>query len=165
MTHLLVRKPTVIYDGVCNLCNSGLRFVAKYDHGSNIQFVSVQSKTGRRLIEREGLTTKDAMKRFIFLPEDGSGERSSQASSAAFQVMMRMDPPFHLLGKVAAAIVPTVLGDIIYDMVAQRRYALCGKTESSQVPPKELHARFIDYKEENAEYYDSKHLIFHQVVY
>ena len=167
---LAVRKPTIIYDGVCNLCNAGLRFVASWDRDSKIQFASVQSASalqpaafshharsrphhrvsggvttlspkhlledtnglrcptsqpisalsirwpvafirflltralpvmsshsqamGRMLLERESLTRGEAMDRFVFVPEDGSGERASRASEAAFQIASRMDPPF-----------------------------------------------------------------------
>ena len=48
-------------------------------------------------------------------------------------------------------VVPTVIGDAVYDMVASRRYSLFGKTDVCQVPTAAYRARFVEFEAETRE--------------
>src|SRR5690606_41308790 len=52
--------PTLLVDGVCNLCNAAVRFVMGNDSTGRIMFASLQSDVGRTLVGRtEGLAADD----------------------------------------------------------------------------------------------------------
>ena len=125
--------------------------MARRDQSGRMQFASVQSGFGRRLLEREKLSRADAMERFVFIAEDnddGSKGQSCRASAAAFEVAKRMDAPWNLFGHVGQKIVPLTFGDAVYDAIAKRRYRLFGKTERCQLPTADFRSRFVDYEEE-----------------
>ena len=84
----------VIYDGVCNLCNAGARFVIERDTADNVHFVSAQSATGRAFLRSRGVTMDQVLNRFVAVTADG---QISSASSAALTVATRMDAPWPLL--------------------------------------------------------------------
>src|ERR1700730_13212881 len=44
----------VLYDGVCGLCSGLLQFLLKHDHRAVFAFASLQSVTGRAIVERFG---------------------------------------------------------------------------------------------------------------
>ena len=98
---------------------------------------------GKALLEGKGISSSAAMRRFVFIAEDGT---PSQASSAAFEVAKRMDFPWACLGWVGATAIPKALADAVYDSVAKRRYRLFGRTEHCQVPDSSIRARFLDFE-------------------
>src|SRR5882757_4422373 len=44
----------VLYDGVCGLCNRLVQFLLRYDRRAAFDFASLQSGTGRVMVERSG---------------------------------------------------------------------------------------------------------------
>jgi predicted DCC family thiol-disulfide oxidoreductase YuxK len=47
MLNLPKNKKIILFDGVCNLCNSAVRFVIKYDKKDAFRFVALQSELGQ----------------------------------------------------------------------------------------------------------------------
>jgi len=47
--------PILLFDGVCNLCNSLVQFVVEHDAAGTFRFASLQSTVGQALLERHGL--------------------------------------------------------------------------------------------------------------
>ena len=52
--------PIVLFDGVCNFCNASVAFLLKHDRAKVFRFASLQSETGRRLLERAALPPLDS---------------------------------------------------------------------------------------------------------
>ncbi|XP_020572445.1 uncharacterized protein LOC110019206 isoform X1 [Phalaenopsis equestris] len=52
-------RPIMLFDGVCNLCNGGVRFVRENDRNRRIRFQPLQSEGGRRLLQRSGRSPDD----------------------------------------------------------------------------------------------------------
>ncbi|CAD6239962.1 unnamed protein product [Miscanthus lutarioriparius] len=48
-----------VEDGVCNLCNGGVRFVREHDPNRSIRYVPLQSESGRKLLQRSGRSPDD----------------------------------------------------------------------------------------------------------
>lgn len=44
--------PVIVFDGVCLLCSCWVRFVLRHDRSGCIRFASMQSASGRALLER-----------------------------------------------------------------------------------------------------------------
>ncbi|KAM0901265.1 hypothetical protein ACQ4PT_020096 [Festuca glaucescens] len=47
-------RPIMLFYGVCNLCNGGVRFVRERDPGRSIRYIPLQSESGRELLRRSG---------------------------------------------------------------------------------------------------------------
>lgn len=45
-----IKKPTILFDGICNLCNSSVSFIQKRDKNNRFEFVALQSAKGKELM-------------------------------------------------------------------------------------------------------------------
>ncbi len=131
-------KTVVLFDGVCNLCNRSINWIIDRDPGSRMRFLPLQSDAGRALaghigLNPEQLTTMVAIR---------SG-RVMLRSSAALHVGTRLATPLAGLARVCL-VVPAVVRDIGYRLVAHSRYVVFGKLEACRVPTPELASRFLD---------------------
>ncbi|MEM9661708.1 MAG: DCC1-like thiol-disulfide oxidoreductase family protein [Planctomycetota bacterium] len=128
----------VLFDGVCNLCNRSINWIIDRDPASRIRYLPLQSQAGRALAEHAGLhpehlTTMVAIR---------SGQVMKR-SSAALHIGTRIESPLALLSR-AFLLIPAVLRDLGYRVVAHSRYVLFGKMDACRVPTPDLASRFLD---------------------
>ena len=45
-------KKIILFDGVCNLCSKSVSFIIKYDKADKFRFASIQSETGKKIINK-----------------------------------------------------------------------------------------------------------------
>uniref|UniRef100_A0A7R9VI02 Thiol-disulfide oxidoreductase DCC n=1 Tax=Chlamydomonas euryale TaxID=1486919 RepID=A0A7R9VI02_9CHLO len=128
----------LLYDGVCNLCNTSLAFIAKRDPNKNVMFCSIQSDAAQPYLHAVGLSRQEALKRMLFIEY----RDWSEGSTAALRVARYMRHPWPLLHHLQA--VPVPLRDSVYSLVAMNRYHLFGRSSRCQVPPPDLLDRFVD---------------------
>lgn len=83
------RRPIMLFDGVCNLCNGGVRFVMNNDSSKRMRFVPLQSESGKNLLRRSGRSPEDISS--VVLVEKN---RSYIKSEAVVKIMEYMDLPF-----------------------------------------------------------------------
>ncbi|GAA4281826.1 thiol-disulfide oxidoreductase DCC family protein [Gaetbulibacter aestuarii] len=131
-------KYLILFDGVCNLCNSSIQYVIKYDKKNQFMFTALQSNTGKALIERFNIDTQKTDSVLLYTPEKGLDYKST----AALKVAYRLGFP-HALWCVFF-IVPTFLRNWIYDFIARNRYKWFGKKAECMVPTPELKAKFLE---------------------
>jgi predicted DCC family thiol-disulfide oxidoreductase YuxK len=129
--------PVILFDGVCNLCNGAVRFVAERDPGGVFRFASLQSEAGQALLRLHGLRTGDFDS--VVLVDDG---RVRTKSTAALAIAARLSGPWPALS--ALRFIPTFLRDPVYDLVARYRYRVFGRSEECMVPTPEMRARFLE---------------------
>ena len=129
--------PVILFDGVCNLCNGAVRFVAERDPRGVFRFASLQSEAGQTLLRQHGLSTGDFDS--VVLVDD-AGVRTR--SSAALAVAARLSAPWPALS--AFRVLPRPLRDAVYDLVARYRYRVFGRTDQCMIPTPELRARFLE---------------------
>ncbi|XP_043724113.1 uncharacterized protein YuxK [Telopea speciosissima] len=142
-TQSLLQPGVVIYDGVCHLCHSGVKWVIRVDKHRKIKFCCLQSKTAEPYLRLCGLDREDVLRRFVFIEGPGLYH---QASTAALKVASHLPLPYSALS--ALLIIPTPLRDAIYDYIAKRRYNWFGKEEDCIVlQEQEMLERFIDREE------------------
>ncbi|KAL2939237.1 Uncharacterized protein RDABS01_007460 [Bienertia sinuspersici] len=139
----LLQPRVVVFDGVCRLCHTGVRWIIKADKYEKIKFCCLQSRTAEPYMELCDVTREDVRHRFIFV--EGLGQYH-QASTAALKVLSYLPFPYSALSSFS--IIPTSVRDAIYDFIAKRRYNLCGKEKDCIVLKEpELLERFIDREE------------------
>jgi len=126
----------VIFDGVCNLCESSLVFIIKRDKSEKFKFVSAQSKTGIALQNR---FSKCALgEETIILLKD---ERLYTRSDAVIEILKELDGAWKLLSIIK--VLPKSLRDWIYQKVAHNRYRWFGRKDRCMRPSKGVSSRFL----------------------
>lgn len=137
----------VLFDGVCNFCNSSVNFIIERDHEGYFKFAPLQSAEGTRLAHEHGFSsavggsppTDDLIPiDSVILVEDGNVYTHS---TAALKIIRRLGLPWSLL--YGLIVVPAFVRDYLYRLFAKYRYRFFGKKEQCMLPSPEVRARFL----------------------
>lgn len=128
--------PIILFDGVCNLCEGFIQFVIRRDPDGIFRFAPLQSDVGQQLLSRCGWD--DQALDGVVLVEDG---RCYRKSDAVLRVSKRLGLPYAALGPTR--MVPRLLRDAIYDIVAEHRYDWFGKKDACLMPTDDIKSRFL----------------------
>jgi predicted DCC family thiol-disulfide oxidoreductase YuxK len=126
----------ILFDGVCNLCNSSVQFILKRDPNGTFKFASLQGETGQALLKKYGLNTDSNS--FVFIEND----KIHLKSTAALRVCRKLTGAWRLLA--AFLIIPGFIRDHFYGIIAKNRYRWFGKKDSCMLPKPEWKNRFLD---------------------
>lgn len=118
------RRPIILYDGVCNLCNGGVNFVLEWDSKQALRFAALQSPAGRALLQQAGRSPDD-ISSIVLVENDASAHIKSQA---ILKIAQYIDQPFPIAAKLGM-ILPAILADALYDFIATHRYGFFGKSD------------------------------------
>ncbi|WP_152397102.1 thiol-disulfide oxidoreductase DCC family protein [Paenibacillus guangzhouensis] len=129
-------KAIILFDGVCNFCNSSVQFIIRRDKNSYFSFASLQSETGMRLLREQGYAGELSS---VVVIDQGQLYTKSDAA-------LRIAKQFHGIWRSASVlrIVPRPLRDLVYNFVAKNRYRWFGKSDSCMLPSPEVRSRFLD---------------------
>ncbi len=127
----------VLFDGVCNLCNSSVQFVLKRDSKGVFKFASLQSEYGQDVLSKYGLPTDD-YNSFVLV----EGDRVFTRSTAALRVARHLDGLWKVL--YGFIIIPASIRDAVYGVIARNRYRMFGKRDACMIPQPEWKSRFLD---------------------
>jgi predicted DCC family thiol-disulfide oxidoreductase YuxK len=130
-------KTVILFDGVCNLCNSAINFVIDKDTNNNFHFASLQSEFGQALLVHFGRDTNDFDSMIVF--ENG---KIQTKSTAALRIAAGLSGAWKFLS--IFKIVPTFLRNAVYNLIAKNRYSWFGKKNECRIPTLELKAKFIE---------------------
>lgn len=126
----------ILFDGVCNLCHSGVQFIIKRDSRCHFKFASLQSETGQMFLNKYGISKKIDS---IIVIEN---EKVYIKSSAALRISRYLDGYWKYL--TILKVLPPFFRDFLYDILAKNRYKWFGKKESCMLPSTEMKNRFLD---------------------
>ncbi|MCB0371996.1 MAG: DUF393 domain-containing protein [Muricauda sp.] len=131
-------KKIILFDGVCNLCNSSVQFVIKRDKKDLFRYAALQSEVGKQLVGERHIDTRQVDS--IILIEPGVAYYTK--SDAALEIAKDLGG----LWKMSAIFtwVPRSIRNAVYDFVARNRYKWFGKEEACMVPTPELKAKFLE---------------------
>jgi predicted DCC family thiol-disulfide oxidoreductase YuxK len=130
-------RPIILFDGVCNLCNSSVQFILKRDSKKKFLFASLQGKNGQEILKQSGLPA-NTLNSFILV----EGDHIYTRSTAALRMLKGLGGGWKLL--YGFIIIPKFIRDAAYNLVARNRYNWFGKKEECWVPSAELKQRFLD---------------------
>jgi predicted DCC family thiol-disulfide oxidoreductase YuxK len=138
------RRPIILFDGVCNLCNNAVNLALDWDPKGKLRFAALQSNVGRALLEANGRRSTD-ISSIVLVTAQGAYIKSD----AVLKISEELNPlPFLPLKPVAALgrfVVPRFLRDLIYDGVADNRYSLMGQRNECRFDADgEFEDRFVD---------------------
>ncbi len=133
-----IQLTTIVFDTDCVLCSGLVHFILRHERAPTLRFVGAWSESGLRLAAEHGLTRADLDETYLVI-EDG---RAFTKSDANLVVVRHLKAPWSWLA--ALRVVPKPLRDVLYTMVARRRYLWFGHRPQCFRPPKEMARRFID---------------------
>ena len=136
---IMENKKIILFDGVCNLCNSSVQFVIKRDKKDIFRYAALQSEIGQELVNQRQIDTSKVDS--IILIEPGVAYYTK--SDAALEIAQDLGG----LWKLTAVFtwIPTSIRNSIYDLVAKNRYKWFGKQDACMIPTPELKAKFLDW--------------------
>ena len=126
----------VLFDGVCNFCNSSVNFIIDHDKHNKFKFAALQSEAGQELLKKFNLPTED-FDTFILV----DGDKYYKRSSAALHMVKDFPGLWKLL--YVFIIVPPFIRDIFYNIIANNRYKWFGKRNECRMPTPELREKFL----------------------
>ncbi len=132
-----MEKPLILFDGVCNLCNSSVQFIIKNDPAGDFKFAALQSEIGQDILKRFNMKT-DEYGTFI-LYENGEIYTKSTGVLHVIKHFKNYYRFFYFF-----IVIPPFIRDYLYNFVARNRYRFFGKKDACMIPTPELKARFIN---------------------
>lgn len=126
----------VLFDGVCNFCNSSVNFLIERDRLDKFRFAALQSPAGQAMKERFNIG--DDVDSVILI----EGDRAYTHSEAAIRMAKELGGIWSVFG--VFGIVPAALRDPFYRLFAKHRYKLFGKKDACMMPTPEIRAKFIE---------------------
>ena len=132
----------VLYDGVCGLCSSLLQFLLTHDRRGVFAFASLQSRTGRTVVERLGNDPADLTSFYVLANYRTDRSGTMARSKAALFVASQLGWPWK--AAVIARVLPNAVLDRAYDVIARNRYRVFGRFEQCLAPRPEFRGRFIE---------------------
>ena len=125
----------VLFDGVCNLCNSTILFLIKHDTNHNLHFAATQTESGKKLMHQYKIL--DEEKSVFFIKEGIVFSKSNAVIEIAKQITGW--PHIFKYGNLF----PAFIRDGFYNLIAKNRYALMGTRDSCSIPSKDHIERFL----------------------
>jgi predicted DCC family thiol-disulfide oxidoreductase YuxK len=129
-------KSLILFDGVCNLCDSSVQFILLRDKKDRFRFASLQSDYGQNILKQHNLPTEKFNS--LALIENG---KLYQRSTGALRIARRLKGAWPML--FAFIIIPPFIRNFVYDFIARNRYRWFGKKESCMMPRPEWKQKFL----------------------
>jgi len=98
-------------------------------------FGTLQSEKAEELLASRNISTAE-IKTIILL----EGEKTFQKSTAGLRILSKL--PWWGWVKIFL-VVPRVIRDFVYDVIAKYRYKIFGKKEACMIPTPDLQSRFL----------------------
>lgn len=126
----------VLFDGVCNFCESSVQFILRHDKTGSLRFASLQSEIGQQLLTAYGISHE--LQSVVFV-ESG---KAYTKSAAAFRIAHYFGGWWKLL--LVFSILPAFITDFGYDIIAKNRYRWFGKKDACMIPSADIRSRFLE---------------------
>jgi predicted DCC family thiol-disulfide oxidoreductase YuxK len=137
LSNLPKDKKIILFDGVCNLCNSAVQFIIRHDKKDQFRFAALQSEPGIKILKHIGIDSEKADGIVLYEPNISYYYKGG----AVFEIAKNIGGIYSLLS--IFRIFPKSFGNWIYDYIAKNRYKWYGKKESCMIPTAELKAKFL----------------------
>lgn len=133
---MITSSHILLFDGVCNLCNSLVRFIIKKDRDAKIKFTPLQSVSGNSLLKKINISAS-VTDSVIYI----TGDEFFLKSSALLHLLKDLGGVWKLF--YGFIIIPLFIRDFFYNIIAKNRYKIFGKTDKCMVPASDHRERFV----------------------
>ena len=129
-------QQVILFDGVCNLCNSSIQFIIRHDKKARFKFASLQSDAGKNTLQRFNQSNKNLYSVLLI-----RGDQCFDRSRAALEIANKLDGLWPML--YLFILVPPFIRDFIYDWISRNRYKWFGVRNECMIPTPGLKSRFL----------------------
>jgi len=126
----------ILFDGVCNFCNSSVNFIIARDKKNIFKFAALQSESGQELQKKFSLDPRD-LSSFILI----DGEKYCTKTTAALKTVKDFGFPCNLT--YILILIPPFIRNIAYNIIAKNRYKWFGNRETCRVPAQDEKEKFL----------------------
>jgi predicted DCC family thiol-disulfide oxidoreductase YuxK len=126
----------ILFDGVCNFCDSSVQFIIKRDPEGIYKFAALQSEAGLKLLKEFNIP--EILDSIVLI----EGQHYYKKSDAAIRIARNFKGLWKHLGLLT--ILPLPMRDYLYDIIARNRYKWFGKKESCMLPSTDFRSRFLE---------------------
>lgn len=126
----------ILFDGVCNFCNSSINFVIERDKNKKFKFAPLQSAAGEKIQKQFNIDTTQLES--VLLIKDG---KILSKSTAALYVAKDLSGMWTLI--FGFIIIPPFIRNAVYNYIAKNRYKWFGKMDSCMIPTPDIKSRFL----------------------
>ena len=135
--------PILLYDGGCGLCNRFVQFILRRDRNAVFRFASLQSALAAPILTRHGANPGVLDTVYVALNHELPNAYLLSRSGAVLFVLKQL-PGLWRSAAFLLQLLPKILRDAAYNVVARNRYRLFGRSEVCALPREEDRARFLD---------------------
>src|SRR5438128_2193418 len=100
----------VLFDGICNFCNSSVNFIIDHDKRNSFKFAAIQSDAGQELMQKFKLDPVN-LSTFVLV----EGDKYFTKTTAALRVAKGLGFPWNL--SYIFIIVPPFIRNIAYNII------------------------------------------------
>ncbi|WP_116769186.1 thiol-disulfide oxidoreductase DCC family protein [Maribacter litoralis] len=132
-----INKKIILFDGVCNLCDSSVQFIIKRDKNDVFRYAALQSETGEKLLAERNIDSNEIDSIILIEPNVAYYTKST----AALEIGKNLKG----LRTISSILLwlPESFRNIVYDFIAKNRYKWYGKKADCMIPTEELKSKFI----------------------
>lgn len=128
--------PIIVFDAECVLCSANAQFVLRHDRRGHFRLASMQGIVGEALYHKFGIDPADPETLIVV-----SGDQALRDSTAALAIWSGLGWPWRAL--TILRVVPALLRDPLYRLIARNRYRLFGKRQTCWMPKPEQADRVL----------------------
>ncbi|MDO6736928.1 thiol-disulfide oxidoreductase DCC family protein [Wenyingzhuangia sp. 2_MG-2023] len=133
---ILKKHPIVLFDGVCNLCNTSVQIVIKNDVKNIFKFAPLQNPEVQIYLQNQKEDFNGVDSILLLTPQ-----KIYTKSSAALTIAKNLKGMYALL--YVFYLIPKPIRDLVYDFIAKNRYRWYGKQDQCMIPTKALKNKFL----------------------
>jgi predicted DCC family thiol-disulfide oxidoreductase YuxK len=126
------RRPIVVFDGECGLCNGFVAWLVRHDKHAVHLLAGSAGEVGRAVIDAAGLPREISESTMILW----DGSRARIQSDAVLGVLAGLGWPWK--GAAAGLLVPRSIRNAVYRWRAERRNRILAEDPACGVPPADL---------------------------
>lgn len=136
-------NPVLLYDGVCGLCNRLVQFTLRHDQKDTFRFASLQGPTATSILQRYGKSPADLDTFYVVTDVNQPAEQLRSRSDAAIFVLQELGGHWSVLAALGR-LVPRILREALYNLVAHNRYRVFGKFDTCPLPDPKERYKFLE---------------------
>lgn len=119
----------LFFDDECLLCNTFIKLLLKLDRNASLKYTSLLGKTAEKILPQEYKTNKSSELPSVIYFKNG---KFHLRSNAILEAISDIYWPYKIVK--LSYIIPRIIRDFIYDLVANNRYKLFGKQDYCSLP-------------------------------
>lgn len=127
-----MKKDIIVFDGLCVMCNSFLKWVLENDKDDKYLFANIQSE-----FYMKSMDINKSIDSIILIKENNI----FYESEAINHILKDLDK-FYLL-QLVLNVTPTFISNFFYKIIANNRYKIFGKKDKCKLPKKNQISKFL----------------------